>query len=150
MMIPGDATFLPYVGPNKPTTGPGPVKSPVNGRIFVLKFTSSSQRYLFWLQAKPRGDPSQFSTRELELGEKVNIILQAEDVDYAAALGTPEDDQPGDEDDDTMMEDVNPTEQQSGGRNTGGTTSSGGAQGGASSNTAPGGGGGGGGGGGRA
>jgi len=140
MMIPGDATFKPYVGPNKPSAGPETVRSPVNGRIFVLKFSSSSQRYLFWLQAKPRREPSQFSKGDLDLGERVNLLLQAEDVDYAAALGTAadEDDEEDEEggDGDATMKDVDPTEEADTGDKAGQNATSDSAQGG----SAPGGG----------
>lgn len=83
-MIPTDGTFSPYTGPSKP--GPGaPTKSPVNGRIFVLKFSSSSQRHLFWLQSReqPAGDQSKFSARDLRIGEIVNGLLQGEEMDDA-------------------------------------------------------------------
>jgi len=144
MMIPGDATFKPYVGPNKHKVGPG-VKSPVNGRIFVLKFSSSSQRYLFWLQAQPRREPNQFSKVDIDLGERVNTLLQAEDVDYAAAVGVAGDEDDEDDyeeggDGDAMMEDVDQTEDTNTGDNAGQNASSGSAQGGSSSGAAPGGG----------
>ena len=71
VMVPSDGSFTPY----KPAT---------NGRIYVLKFFSSSQRYLFWLQSKSQdqqGSTSYFSPRDLKLGEIVNALLQGEEVD---------------------------------------------------------------------
>lgn len=82
-MVPTDGTFRPYTGPTKPTGDI--VKSPVNGRIYVLKFSSSSTRHFFWLQSReqPVGDPSKFSQRDLRLGEIVDNLLQGEEVDGA-------------------------------------------------------------------
>lgn len=96
IMFPTDGTFTPYQ------------KKGINGRIFVLKFSSSSQRHFFWLQSKsqsPSGDPSFFSTRDLKIGEVVNNLLQGEEVNMEQAVaemqaGHP----PGD--DDATMEDV--------------------------------------------
>jgi len=100
IMFPGDGTFTPYQ------------KSRVSGRVFVLKFSSSSQRHLFWLQSKSQStsdDPSFFSARDLKLGEVVNSLLQGEEVDVQEAVaemraGHP----PGDEDE--TMEDVEGTD----------------------------------------
>jgi len=137
MMIPGDATFKPYVGPGKPISG-SDVKSPVNGRVVVLKFSSSSQRYLFWLQAKPSGDASKFSLRELRNIDNINELLQQDDMDYDAIRTRTEYNNEGD-DGDATMEDVESTEEQNTGGNPG-PASSGGAQGGSSNSAAPGGG----------
>ena len=79
-MFPGDSTFTPYTGP----TSSEETKSPTNGRIYMLKFSSSSQRHFFWLQAKsqhPNGDPSWFSARDKRLGEIINQVLGGEEVD---------------------------------------------------------------------
>jgi len=97
-MFPTDGSFTPYQ------------KKQVNGRIFVLKFSSSSQRHLYWLQSKsqsPNGDPSHFSARDLKIGQVVNSLLQGEEVDVQQAVaemrsGHP----PNDDDDDATMEDV--------------------------------------------
>lgn len=96
IMFPTDGAFTPYR------------KRPVNGRIYVLKFSSSSQRHLFWLQSKsqsPSGDPSHFSARDLKIGEVVNSLLQGEEVDVQQAVAEMRSGHPPD-DDDATMEDV--------------------------------------------
>jgi 26S proteasome regulatory subunit N13 len=100
IMFPGDASFLPFEkeGPNR--------KPLVNGRIFVLRFSSSSARHFFWLQSKSQhssGDPSFFSDRDRKLGEIVNSILQGEDIDVQQEI---ENLPSGGGDDDTAMEDA--------------------------------------------
>lgn len=109
VMVPMDATFTPY----KPTNAENPSNRdrPTNGRIYVLKFSSSSQRFLFWLQSKSQheqGNPAWFSARDLKLGQIVNELLQGEEVDVRAAIA----DLPGhdDRDDDETMEDVEGTD----------------------------------------
>lgn len=108
-MFPDDATFLPYTGSGTVDyeTLQGNPASPTNGRIFVLKFSSSSQRHLFWMQSKAQGDPSTFSERDLKIGAIVNELLQGGDVDVQAELGTI---QNRDNDDDETMEDVEGTD----------------------------------------
>ncbi|KAF3003633.1 hypothetical protein E8E13_007699 [Curvularia kusanoi] len=106
IMIPGDGSFSPYTG--KDTAEDSElVKSPTDGRIFVLKFNSSSQRYLFWLQSKsqhPRGDASWFSERDLKIGQVVDLLLNGEEIDVQAELaGIPN---PSADDDDDEMEGV--------------------------------------------
>ena len=79
-MFPGDATFTPYTG----NTSSADTKSPTNGRIYMLKFSSSSQRHFFWLQSKsqhPSGDASWFSSRDKRYGEIINQVLAGEEVD---------------------------------------------------------------------
>ena len=106
IMFPGDGTFTPYTDP-KVTSD---VASPTNGRIFRLKFSSSSQRYFFWLQSKPThpsGKANYFSERDLRLGQVVNDILQGEEVDVPAALNSAggrgdEDEDMGDAPDDEL------------------------------------------------
>ncbi|KAI9734872.1 MAG: hypothetical protein M1834_001952 [Cirrosporium novae-zelandiae] len=108
VMVPGDGAFVPYEPtPNPSTNNNSP---PTNGRIYVLKFLSSSQRHLFWLQSKsqhPSGNPSWFSPRDLKLGQIVNQLLQGEEVNVAEELATagsgPSD---GDDDGDATMEDA--------------------------------------------
>ncbi|KAI0817462.1 proteasome complex subunit Rpn13 ubiquitin receptor-domain-containing protein [Xylaria sp. FL0064] len=103
VMVPGDGHFVPYEAPSgrEPYT---------DGRIFVLKFDSSSTRYIFWLQSKaqgPRGnrDPSYLSPRDRKIGEIVDTMLQGEQVDVVAELRQIQEHRPGDNDDATM-EDV--------------------------------------------
>ncbi|GAD99877.1 hypothetical protein PVAR5_8605 [Paecilomyces variotii No. 5] len=96
VMVPSDGSFTPYK------------QSTANGRIFVLKFSSSSQRYLFWLQSKSqheRGNPSYFSPRDLKLGEIVHTLLQGEEVDVSHEIANLPSG-PGGGDDDETMEDV--------------------------------------------
>lgn len=106
-MVPTDGMFKPYYG----STGSATSKSPINGRIFVLKFSSSSQRYFFWLQslAQPAGDPRHFSPRDLKLGEIVDNLLQGGEMDSSEIATLRQrrnggDD--GDDDDDDTMDDV--------------------------------------------
>jgi hypothetical protein len=100
-MFPGDGTFTPYTDPKNTSND---VVSPTGGRIFRLKFSSSSQRYFFWLQSKPQhpsGKPNYFSERDLKLGTIVNDILQGEEVDVQGALNEAgEGSGPPDEDED--------------------------------------------------
>ncbi|KAJ5082293.1 hypothetical protein N7532_011336 [Penicillium argentinense] len=102
MMIPQDGSFTPYKPSGKST----------NGRIFTLKFSSSSQRYLFWMQSQSQhenGDPSWFSPRDLKLGEIVHVLLQGEEVDVEHEIATlPQ--RPSGGDDDETMEDVEGTD----------------------------------------
>ena len=96
IMFPQDGSFVPLE------------KTEVNGRIFVLKFASSSARYLFWLQSKsqsPTDDPSYFGPRDLKIGDLVNSLLQNEEVDVPQAVAEMKAGHPPD-DDDTTMEDV--------------------------------------------
>ncbi|KAF5022939.1 hypothetical protein F66182_5005 [Fusarium sp. NRRL 66182] len=102
IMVPTDGSFTPYEYTSAPT-------SKTNGRIFVLKFSSSSQRYLFWLQSKSQsrnGDQAYYSPRDRKIGDIVHRLLQGEDVDVNAELSAVRnnDDRPDDEDE--TMEDV--------------------------------------------
>lgn len=78
--IPGDASFTPLVK----EAGAEDVRSPTNGRIFVLKFSSSGEKQYFWMQAKSQhlqGDADWFSHRDQRLGQIVDGLLSGEDVD---------------------------------------------------------------------
>ncbi|KAL2447945.1 hypothetical protein ABEF95_013133 [Exophiala dermatitidis] len=106
LMLPGDGSFVPY----HPSSAENPSnpKKPTDGRIYVLKFSSSSQRYLFWLQSRsqhPQGDPAWFSARDLKLGQIVNNLLQGEEVDVQQQMAElPKDQNPPDDDDEPMEE----------------------------------------------
>ncbi|KJR84779.1 uncharacterized protein SPSK_09447 [Sporothrix schenckii 1099-18] len=83
VMVPGDGRFIPYEG-----TGDH-ASSKTNGRIFVLKFESSSQRHLFWLQSKPQspdGNPAWLSPRDRKIGNLVDELLQGGEPDIDAEL----------------------------------------------------------------
>ncbi|KAF2796711.1 hypothetical protein K505DRAFT_323095 [Melanomma pulvis-pyrius CBS 109.77] len=126
IMIPGDGSFLPYIGSETGADSEN-LRSPTDGRIFVLKFNSSSQRYLFWLQSKsqhPKGDPSWFSERDLKIGQVVDILLSGEEVDVQAELAGVQSTGGGDEDE--TMEDVEGTDHSSN-RNRHGSTGGAGA-----------------------
>lgn len=104
VMIPSDGSFTPYKPSGKDVT---------NGRIFVLKFSSSSQRYLFWMQSQGQHanrEPSWFSPRDLKLGEIVDVLLQGEEVDIEHEIANLPLRPPGDDDDDETMEDVEGTD----------------------------------------
>ena len=89
LIPPSDGRFVPYTGPSNSESSRTFTRSPTSGRIFVLKFQSSTQRHLFWLQSKgqhPEGDKSWFSQRDLKLGDIVNRLLQGDEVDAREEL----------------------------------------------------------------
>jgi hypothetical protein len=121
-MVPTDGHFEPY---EYKTTEQASSKT--NGRIFVLKFSSSSQRHLFWLQSKSQarnGDPSWFSPRDLKIGQIVDSLLQGEEVDVVDEISQIRDES-GENDGDETMEDVedssDPANQGTGGAGAGAT-----------------------------
>jgi hypothetical protein len=94
IMFPSDGHFYPLVKEQ----GAEDLHSPTNGRIFVLKFTSSSQKHFFWMQSKTQsreGHQSWFSQRDQRIGQIVDALLQGEDVDVNAEV---EDIRRGDDD----------------------------------------------------
>ncbi|KAJ4314326.1 hypothetical protein N0V84_008970 [Fusarium piperis] len=104
IMVPTDGSFVPY----EYTTTPQPT-SKTDGRIFALKFSSSSQRYLFWLQSKPQsrnGDPSYISPRDRKIGDIVHRLLQGEEVDVTRELAAVRNNDDRPDDGDETMEDV--------------------------------------------
>jgi len=114
IMFPGDCTFLPYL--DTKTNNSNEKTSPTNGRIFELKFSSSSQRHYFWLQSKSQhkdGKTNWFSKQDLLIGNTVDKILAGEEPDWQQQLeslrrgdggGNDDDAAPGRDDD--VMEDV--------------------------------------------
>lgn len=97
--FPTDCHFVPYNRP-EPT-------SKTDGRIFVLKFSSSSERYHFWMQSKSQardGDPSYFSPRDLKIASIVDTLLQGEEVNINQEIAPYRSNNQGD--DDEPMEDV--------------------------------------------
>ncbi|KAK5990828.1 Proteasomal ubiquitin receptor ADRM1-like protein [Cladobotryum mycophilum] len=104
VMVPTDGSFLPY----EYKTTPQP-SAKTNGRIFVLKFGSSSQRHIFWMQSRPQsrnGDASYFSPRDRKIGDIVHRLLQGEEVNVTRELSSVRNTDDRQDDDDETMEDV--------------------------------------------
>ncbi|KAK6072549.1 hypothetical protein SCUP515_07380 [Seiridium cupressi] len=106
VMVPTDGHFVPHDSHKLSAAS-----AKTNGRIFVLKFMSSSQRHMFWMQSKPQGrngDPAWFGPRDLKIGQIVDSLLQGEEVDVQGELSTVEntDSDEHRDDDDEAMEDA--------------------------------------------
>lgn len=103
VMVPTDGNFEPYEYKTSQQA-----TSKTNGRIFALKFSSSSRRELFWLQSKPQarnGDASWFSPRDLKIGQIVDTLLQGDEVNVSEEIAQVQGGN-GENDDDETMEDV--------------------------------------------
>jgi len=102
-MFPTDGHFEPYEYKSREEAS-----SKTNGRIVALKFTSSSQRHLFWLQSKPQaGDPSKFSDRDRKICSIVDTLLQGEEINVEQEIAEARaGNSGGDADGDETMEDV--------------------------------------------
>ncbi|KAB2573691.1 hypothetical protein DBV05_g7649 [Lasiodiplodia theobromae] len=104
LMIPGDGSFVPYTG-KEDNPDSDNLRSPTDGRIFVLKFSSSSQRHLFWLQSKsqhPSGEANWFSPRDLKIGQIVDMLLSGEEIDVQDEMRQVQNPPRGGDDDETM------------------------------------------------
>ncbi|KAK1819767.1 hypothetical protein LTR12_005793 [Friedmanniomyces endolithicus] len=99
LMFPGDASFHPLVK----NPGAESVESPTSGRIFVLKFSSSSQKHYFWMQSAPQhkeGKLGWFSARDQRIGQVIDALLQGEDVDVEREAQEIRESGAGDDDED--------------------------------------------------
>ncbi|KAF3932795.1 hypothetical protein ABW19_dt0207784 [Dactylella cylindrospora] len=66
IVFPGDATFAPYTNPS----------APGDGRIYVLKFHSSSQRHFFWWQIKSEEGAGDHSRKDRLIAKKIDRLIQ--------------------------------------------------------------------------
>ena len=106
VMVPTDGKFVPF----KEEQPDSSTKSPTNGRIFVLKFQSSTQRHLFWMQSKSQHaqrDPAWFSPRDLKIGWVVDRLLQGDEINVRDEIANISNDQGGNGGDEEM-EDARP------------------------------------------
>jgi 26S proteasome regulatory subunit N13 len=106
IMVPTDGYLKPYLGEEKLAN-----TSPINGRVFVLKFRSSSERKFFWLQSReqPAGQKKTFSSRDMRMAKIVDNILQGNEIDGSNEASAEQYGDDNDDDDDQAMEDVQET-----------------------------------------
>ncbi|KAK9325275.1 proteasome complex subunit Rpn13 ubiquitin receptor-domain-containing protein [Lipomyces orientalis] len=80
MIFPGEAEWL-------------PVSTCKTGRVYVLKFNSSSQRSFFWLQDPPAGDKlDEIGEGDLKIATRINTLLEdvfADEVDITEEASEP-------------------------------------------------------------
>ncbi|KAG9240711.1 proteasome complex subunit Rpn13 ubiquitin receptor-domain-containing protein [Calycina marina] len=108
IMFPADGQFEPYEYKAREEAS-----SKTNGRIVCLKFQSSSQRHIFWLQSKPQtNDAGKFSDRDRRVCSIVNALLQGEEINVEAEIAEARagGGGGGDVDGDETMEDVQSAE----------------------------------------
>ncbi|KAK7207293.1 proteasome complex subunit Rpn13 ubiquitin receptor-domain-containing protein [Myxozyma melibiosi] len=90
MIFPGEAEWL-------------PVAQCTTGRVYVLKFNSSSQRSFFWMQEAPSGDIlNEISENDLKIATRINTLLEDIDAEEVDIL----EEQSGASGDDVEMEDL--------------------------------------------
>ncbi|KAK9451238.1 proteasome complex subunit Rpn13 ubiquitin receptor-domain-containing protein [Limtongia smithiae] len=79
ILFPGDVEWL-------------PVPQCTTGRVYVLKFSSSSQRSFFWMQDPPSGDAlNEISENDLKIATRINTLLEdvyADEVDISEDYNT--------------------------------------------------------------
>lgn len=126
IMFPQDGSFVPLYKeePSSKTSGvlfpllddgkkgeTGNLHSPTNGRIFVLRFGSSSQKHFFWMQSHVQhtdreSNLSWWSQRDQNIGRIVDGLLQGDDVNVESEIDKMQRREWGQDDDDGDAMDV--------------------------------------------